>query len=94
MKNIEFWNIYKQFCKKNESPSFSCKEYPLSGDHGVYEVAVFQNEDGVWCIESTIEHSNNSRHREFVSEEECFSKLFSRYGWDLERIGFPMEKLK
>lgn len=94
MTNSEFWNIYKKYCKKNETASFSLKDYPLSGDHGEYEAAVFKNEEGIWCIESTIEHSNDSRHCEFSSEEECFAKLCGKYGWNLINIGFPREKLE
>ena len=69
------------------------KDHPLSGDHGAYEIAVFQNEAGKWCIESTIERSNNSRHDEFDMEEECFENLLRRHGWKLSQIGFPKNML-
>ena len=94
MNSSEFWNTYNQLCKKNESPSCSFKDHPLSGDHGSFEVAVFQNEEGKWCIESTIERSNDSRHNEFDSEEECFRRLLKVQKWDLENMGFPKRLLE
>ena len=59
MKVQEFWSIYNARCKRLETPSFYLRDYPLSGDHGYFEVSIFQNEKGIWCIESTIERSND-----------------------------------
>ncbi len=92
MTSKEFWSIYNRNCRKNESANLSVKDHPLSGDHGAFEIGVFQNEAGKWCIEQTIERSNNSRHKEFDTEEECFDFLLRRHGWGLERIGFTMNK--
>lgn len=93
MTSKEFWRIFNQYCRKNQTANCSMKDHPLSGDHGAYEIAVFQNEAGKWCIESTIERSNNSHHDEFDTEEECFENLLSRHGWNLSQIGFPKNML-
>lgn len=91
MTNKEFWSIYNRHCKQKESPSLSVKDHPLSGDHGAFEMGVFQDDAGKWCVERTIEHSNNSYRKEFETEEDCFVYLLRKIemcGWDVYRLGF------
>ncbi len=93
MKACEFWEIYNKYCAKNITPNFNVKDHPVGGDSGYFEVGVFQNEEGIWCIERTIERSNCPHHDEYTSEEECFSAFLCLYGSQLTQIGFPGEML-
>ncbi len=86
-------DIYNKKCKKNESIGFSIKNYPLTGDHGCFEIGLFQNEQKKWCMESTIENSRTSRHLEFETEDECLGIIKTMLSHNLKRNGFPMELL-
>lgn len=95
MTSKEFWSIYNRNCRKNESANLSVKDHALSGDHGAFEIGVFQNEAGIWCLERTIERSNNSYRKEFATEEECFDSVLRKLeqrGWDIYRMGFLKKK--
>lgn len=89
MNKKEFWTLYNQYCRMNATANFSVKDRPLSGDHGCFEVAVFENKEGKWCKETTIERSNNSHHVEYDSEEECLLNLLRQYRWQFEEHGMP-----
>lgn len=83
MNSTEFWKKYKEEYKKYEGPGFNVLDRPLSGDHGVFEMAVFMDDKGVWCYEETIERSNKSHRVEFHSEEEAIEYIVRKINFGL-----------
>ena len=75
MTSKKFWRLYNKWRKKNKNAGFLVIDHHITGDHGFFEIAVFKNEAGKWCIEETIERSNNCRHDEYETEKECFERL-------------------
>lgn len=71
MRCDEFWNIYESEYKKYESPGFQVLNYPLGGDTGCFRQSIYQNEEGKWCVNETVERCNHPHHKEFEIEEQA-----------------------
>lgn len=73
----EFWKLYNREYKRFISPGFSVVDYPLAGDTGCFRISIYINENGKYCVDRTIERSNNTSHREYDSEELAVEKILS-----------------
>lgn len=76
LKEKEFWKIYDNKYEMYESANFSLKTERLGGDKGCFEVAIFRD-NGAWCIETTVERSNEPSRTYYDSEDEAFDTLMS-----------------
>ena len=78
MKAEQFWKIFKEELKSNlygYAPIFIDK--PTGGDGGFFLAGLFKNDNGIWCIEETMERSNQPIHTEYDSEEEAVKRFFN-----------------
>lgn len=81
MKATEFWKIYAEEFKQFEGPGLMLHTYPLTGDHGYFEMSIYRNSDGVWCIDKTIERCNTPSCMCFANEDEAFDYLLRTVEW-------------
>ena len=57
------------------------RTHPLTCDHGYFEMSIYKNSYGVWCIDRTLERSNTPSHSWFASENEAFDYLLREVEW-------------
>lgn len=78
MNTTEFWKMYKEKYLRLEGPHFSLKDYPLTGDHGIFEMSFYTDDAGNWFVERTAERSNTPVQKKFSSEQEAIDYLLSQ----------------
>ncbi len=71
MKVEEFWALYEKVYKKFEYTGFRAVKRPVDINSSYFEEGLFQNEEGVWCVEETSEKGKAAYHWQFESEEEA-----------------------
>ena len=76
MKKEEFWKLFNEKYKNHMQAVAVC-DSPLGGDCGFWQISCYQNKDGIWCTEETIERCKYPQHIEHATEDNAFDYFLS-----------------